>query len=124
MPVGVSFLQAAIKGGMVMKRTKLILAVIVLCICGSMADAQVSFEEAQRKLAEKQAVRPATKPTAKPADAAAPNMDLLEQSLVELKAGNFKEAIATSNAFQATLRRPIGKLNDPNWIDSLHIQAV
>src|SRR6266566_1762359 len=93
MPVGVSFLQAAIKGGMVMKRTKLILAVIVLCICGSMADAQVSFEEAQRKL-------------------------------VELKAGNFKEAIATSNAFQATLRRPIGKLNDPNWIDSLHIQAV
>src|SRR5204863_9076406 len=108
-----------------MNLTKLMLAAIALCACASMAKAQISIEEAERKLAEKQAAKPATRPAARPVvEAGAPNLDLLQQSLVELKAGNFKEAIATSSAFQATLRRPIGKLNDPNWIDSLHIQAV
>src|SRR5258707_8954274 len=26
--------------------------------------------------------------------------------------------------FRSTLKKPIGKITDPNWIDSLHIQAV
>src|SRR6185436_3456065 len=32
--------------------------------------------------------------------------------------------IATATSFQATLKKPIGKLTDPHWIDSLHLQAV
>jgi tetratricopeptide (TPR) repeat protein len=109
-----------------MKCNKVVLAAMMLCMCGSIVRAQISVEEAERKLAEKQSAKPTTKPVMiRPVAAATtPNMDLLAQSLVELKAGNFKESIETSKAFQATLRNPIGKLNDPNWIDSLHIQAV
>src|SRR4051812_22311100 len=103
------------KGGMAMKR-KLLAAMMALCACTSLSVAQVSVEEAERKLAQKQAVKPANKPATRPVDASAPNMDLFQQSLVELQAGNFKEAIATSGAFQGTLKRPVGKLTDPNWI--------
>jgi len=105
---------------------KYVLAAVLLGILASNVIAQsVSIEEAERRLQEKQAKKPAAIPTTKPVvQSAAPNLDLYQQALTQLQAGSFKEAITTATSFQSTLRKPVGKLTDPHWIDSLHLQAV
>src|SRR5438552_13844423 len=96
-----------------------------LVVFASNAICQVSIEEAQRRLEEKRITKITASPATKPVSAAgAPNLDLFQQALTQLQAGSFKEAIATATSFQATLRKPVGKLTDPHWIDSLHLQAV
>lgn len=109
------------------KRWATVLAAILIGLAGESASAQISVDQAQRKLRERQAQRPGT--TQRAARAAAPSAPvvrplLLSQAVNELRAGRLQEAINTATAFQNGLGRPAAKLTDPDWLNSLHVQAV
>lgn len=106
------------------------LLVLWMMIGACNASAQLSDEEVQKKLealnrraadAPKVAATkprdeaPTTQPTTKPA---------MLLALAEYKTGKYKECLATIKVFQDDLPKQVGKLSDPDWINSIHLQAV
>ena len=63
-------------------------------------------------------------PRASQTSAPPPAPPLLRLAVGHLMAGSYADAIAAAKAAQDELPKPSGKLTDPRWIDSLHIQAV